>query len=422
MEFDKEKFIERLDNMKTPYTETPCAFCYPGTPLLPDIVEVAKIAMSKQINMIGTHTLNTFSDKDESIGESGFEMSQYMEREYIWWIGKMFCKNDKDHVKDIIDGYFCGGGTEANIEGMWIGREYLRKLNKDAPIYVLFTKLTHYSISKAMHILDIENYVEINYNNNFEMDVKDLKIKLSELQQNGVKNILIVANVGTTTCGSIDPITDINATINEFKQTQGNEENNFYFHIDASFGGYTVPFVQDHLHIGFENDNVCSIAIDADKMGRLPYPSGVFLCRKHLQLNVSRRVQYIKGHTDDTISGSRTAMSSIAGYYYMKTRDYIGHRDYVMSCINNRDKLSEMLKKIQFIQVLPYSPFINMLPIIINIPDNIINTVLNNYHLRSDVVIVGKVKRTVYKLCIMEHTFNHIEKFVSDLVSAYDNR
>jgi len=422
---EESQLWQDLIRMQTPYTTSPCAFCYPGTPLLPDITKIASLAMSKQINLIGTHTIGVTSTSNENIGESGFEIAQHYERELIFWIGKLLCKHDPEHVKDIVDGYMCGGGTEANIESFWIAREYLRKTmeHPDEPIYVLFTDLTHYSITKAMHMMDIKFVEKVKHTNKFEMDTNDLYDKIVMLNSKGVKHFIVVGTVGTTSCGSIDPISEMSVVLTKVQKEFGVHT---YLHVDASFGGFTVPFVTNNVMIGFENAAVQSVTVDADKMGRLPYPSGMFLCRKGLQKYVETRVQYIRGHTDDTVSGSRTAISAVAGYYYSQKYGYVGHSEYVNSCIRHRNMLVSFLSKIKGVTVLPHSAYINMLPIIIDVVDGKIPSeetekgIMKDYHMRSDEVNVNGKMCTVYKLCIMEHTFPYIEQFVSDVERMFN--
>lgn len=55
-----------------------------------------------------------------------------------------------------------------------------------------------------------------------------------------------------------------------------NAKASFYMNIGASFAGFTIPFINREMEFGFSIPEVMSITIDGDKMGRLPYPAGVF--------------------------------------------------------------------------------------------------------------------------------------------------
>lgn len=408
-----DPLLEQIAKIQTPYKTSPPCFCYPGTTIMPEFGEISKMLTPLQINNIGSHTNGITSQNTEVLSEGGFEVPHQMERDYIWEISKMFYKTIPDGmIKDVIDGYFCGGGTEGNIEGLWIGREYLKsKCNDD--IVVIVTPLTHYSIAKGAHILGINQHIQfVKMNDKFEMDVSDLKLTIDKLMTT-YHNFLIVGTVGTTMCGSIDPISEINKLIKSYQTV------NFYFHVDASFGGFTVPFVTNpsQILVGFENSEVKSIVIDADKMGLLPYPSGIFMCRKDLQNHVMIDVPYVGSHMDMTISGSRTFVSVACGWYYLKHYGVPWHTQFVTECIAKRNTLAEMLSHIKGVTVLPCSPYTNMLPISASFDSKYMNPL---YNMRCDQLEYQGKMINVYKLCIFPHTFNYFDQFASDLSHAIE--
>ena len=169
-------------------------------------------------------------------------------------------------------------------------------------------------------------------------------------------------------------------------------------------------------YYGFEHAHVQSIVVDADKMGMLPYPSGIFLCRKNLQSIVNIDVPYISGHMDMTISGSRTFLSAACGWYYMNVIKDSGHTKMVAECIQKRNELVEKLKAVEGVTILPYSNYINILPI--STPFDVSNKMHPNYNLRFDHIRYNNKDVIVYKLCIFPHTFAHIDQFVQDLKQA----
>jgi tyrosine decarboxylase/aspartate 1-decarboxylase len=408
------EYLETISKINTPYLTNPPSFCYPGTTLPYEFGEISRILTPLQINNIGTHTYGITSSNSDVPVEGGFETPNKMEREYIWWIAQMLYKTLKGDIRDHIDGYFCGGGTEGNIEGMWIGREYLKSKSSD-PINVIVTPLTHYSVLKGAYILNINDHTQyVKCNDRFEMDLDDLKNTIDRVILTS-NNLLIVGTASTTMCGSIDPISGINDIILSYKKTHPLV--NFYFHVDASFGGFTIPFVTNDILIGFENSEVQSITVDADKMGMLPYPSGIFLCRKDWQKLVKINVPYVGSHMDMTISGSRTAVSIACGWYYMKQYGVPWHRSMVQQCIAKRDELVEMLKNVEGVTILPYSPYVNMLPISVKIDPHTLNPL---YNMRSDEVEYHGQKIPVYKLCIFPHTFEYFNQFVTDLEHAIE--
>jgi len=410
-----------MEQIITPYETIPPAFCYPGTRLVQYSPEFLGQILIKHINMIGTHTIGITSNNNTSEGEGGFELPHEIERWCIWHIAKQFYKQKNEDVKDIIDGHFCTGGTEANLEGLWIAREYLQP-----NVNILMTELSHYSIAKSINILNLTEPTIIETNNKFEMDIGDLEKKMITLIDNGEKSFLIILAVGTTSTGSVDDIHNINEKLLEFKNKY--TDINIYIHVDASFGGFTLPYLTNGITIGFENELVMSIAIDGHKMGNLPYPGCIILYRKNLHDYVSRRVNYIKGHMDSTIAGSRSFIAQ-ACYYYLHNNTNFNQKKYVTDCINYKNILIEKIieQNNDRITILPHSEYVNILPLKIDVKDGkipdelLLSEILKNYQLRNDIVKYNDKYIYVYKICIMPHTFNYIEKFVDNIIHVIKN-
>ena len=240
----------------------PRPVCYPGTNLSPLALKHAKKLLTKQLNAIGCHTHGeiqedgtlTFND-----GEGGFEIVQRLEREAVFMLASVV-----GGTKYSVDGYFCGGGTEGNEMGLWIGRKYLRQFPDPRKFgtVVLATPLRHYSIDKAVDLLDLGQHSNtgmciycrrehiflpdhsgsglhlVGMNDKGEMTLDCLNKVIEEKFAEGCRRFLIVATVGTCLMGSIDPIAQIGDYI---KHKSKELHSAFYLHVDASFAGFTVP-------------------------------------------------------------------------------------------------------------------------------------------------------------------------------------
>lgn len=464
---DEKTLLEaRISAMVSPYAAFPPPFCYPGTMLDPQLAKLAAHALPLQINLIGTHTHSVEP-------ESGFEIAGRMEREAIWMLAGVVSNADAHPEFDpvtAVDSYFCGGGTEANDTGIWIGRQWLRQHPDplDRGIAILATPLSHYSVHKAAAKLDIGqskwnrcprcshdhifvpdpsgagvSLVGMNVRGEMHVGAGDEFGELARLfalkYEEGFRRFMIVATVGTTCFGSIDPTTRIAAFIREYvhKKTLAH----CYLHVDASIGGFTVPFAAVPEGVprplfGFDVPEVMSIAVDGDKMGQLPYPAGIFLCRKSLQRLIARQVAYIGGHEDDTFPGSRTALAPILAWYQFQRFGREGQRAYTARCLTARDALAarfaEHSELAGWATVHEYSPFVNILPVELpvdshtgTIPEELTkpHAVLAPYMLRSDhfpndPTDPDSCPRHIYKLSLWPHTTPHIEQFVHDLVRA----
>jgi len=233
--------------------------------------------------------------------------------------------------------------------------------------------------------------------------------------------------------GSVDPIAEISRFIED---RESDTDARFYLHVDASFAGFTIPFVAPEHKFGFNVEKVMSMTLDGDKMGRLPYPAGVFLCRKGLMKHVERRADYVAGHRDDTISGSRSALAPVLAWYLYQRDGFEGQREYVQKCLYERDFLVTLVREeLPWVTVLPCSPWVNFAPMEIPlnpalgaIPEEFLQSdLLRGYQLRSgklpDVASNPNGKsRTIYKICVMPHLLAadncYIRRFVRDLGKA----
>jgi len=325
-------------------------------------------------------------------------------------------------------------------------------------IVIFVTPLIHYSVIKGAEILDmghhkwktctdcshshiflgLENGSGINMlpmNSRGEMDPQVLELAIRKKYQQGFRRFMVIPTVGTTVLGSVDPINLLAKSLNMIHKDYSDAL--MYMHVDASFGGFTVPFLNPEHGLGFDINSpyLMSMALDADKMGHMPYPAGIFLCRKNMQSYIGRDVQYVRGNHDDTISGSRSALAPLLAWYYYQNIGIQGHTKYVQKCITLRDDLASMLSSRfspEQVDFFPYSSYTNFLPLEIKlkdgkIPEDLIeNGTLSPYHLRvdhfpSDPGNVVSCPRFVYKICIMpHHTTSHLKRFVEDLAIVFN--
>lgn len=138
-------------------------------------------------NNIGCHTFGT--------SETAFSGTQEIEREVLNVLAVDVFKMEED-----FDGYIAPGGTEANIQAIWVFRnffmnEYHAKLNE---IAILASEDTHYSIPKASNLLQID-WLSIPVT--FEtraIDKNALEAIILEAKNKGKKYFIAVSNMGTT--------------------------------------------------------------------------------------------------------------------------------------------------------------------------------------------------------------------------------
>ncbi|UOX33502.1 pyridoxal-dependent decarboxylase [Flavobacterium sediminilitoris] len=253
-------------------------------------------------NNIGCHTIG--------ISEKAFKGTQEIEREVL----EILAVDIFNATTDDYDGYIATGGTEANIEALWIYRNHFMNTYqaKLSEISILASEDTHYSIAKGANLLMIDWLrVEVNFEDRTIDEIK-LETLLQEAISKGKKYFIIVANMGTTMFGSVDNPDIYTNLLAKYNQL-------FKLHIDAAYGGFVYPFLTPKNHLDFTNQHVSSITIDAHKMLQAPYGTGIFICRKNLIENVlTKEAAYVEG-MDLTLSGSRSGANAVAVWMILKT-------------------------------------------------------------------------------------------------------
>ncbi|MEX2116656.1 MAG: pyridoxal-dependent decarboxylase [Bacteroidota bacterium] len=182
----------------------------------------------------------------------GGRASSAMEKEAVAEIAQMV------GWKDFL-GHLTGGGTMANLEALWVaGRLHPGKV-------VLASDQSHYTHRRMCDVLGLP----------FEMIPSDRagRLDCAILEQRLARGDVgtVVATLGTTALGSVDPLPAILALQKRFP---------FRLHADAAYGGYFTLSSQlskntrqafDLLH---EAD---SVVIDPHKHGLQPYGCGCVL-------------------------------------------------------------------------------------------------------------------------------------------------
>lgn len=258
-------------------------------------------------NNIGCHTLGK--------SEEAFKGSQELEKEVIRVLAVDIFKAEEEQY----DGYIATGGTEANIQALWIYRNlYKKEFNASLDeMVILSSEDTHYSVHKGSNLLSVDTIsIPVQFNSR-EIIPEKLDEIVANLISEGKKYFMVISNLATTMFGSVDN-PDVYAEILNKHNVQ------FKIHIDGAFGGFIYPISNRQSTINFENPNVSSITIDAHKMLQAPYGTGVFLCRKNLIENVlTKEAQYVDG-MDLTLSGSRSGANAISVWMILFSYGYYG--------------------------------------------------------------------------------------------------
>lgn len=253
-------------------------------------------------NNIGCHTFGT--------SEKAFNGTQEIEREVLNVIAVDIFKAEPD----TFDGYISPGGTEANIQAIWMFRNYYKN-NYEAKadeIAIVASEDTHYSIPKASNLLQLDWLkIPVDFNTR-AIDKVQLEQIILNAKDHGKKYFIAVSNMGTTMFGSVDNPEDYIAVFEKHSL-------HYKLHIDGAYGGFVYPFSNQQSVINFSNPKISSITIDAHKMLQAPYGTGVFICRKGYIENVlTKEAEYVEG-MDLTLCGSRSGANAVAVWMILFT-------------------------------------------------------------------------------------------------------
>ena len=280
---------------------------------------------------------------EKNSGDPGlFEGTAELEKEAIGMIGCMLSKSDAG-------GNIVSGGTEANILALWAAR----KLRKKATPEVIVPVSAHASFDKAADLLGLR-LIKVGLDDKYQVDAKAVRRAITN------NTTAIVGIAGTTDLGVVDPIRELSDLAEDY---------DLYLHVDASFGGFVIPFLRELGHdipeFDFKLPGVCSVTIDAHKMGMAPIPAGGILFRdSSLSKAIEFTAPYLPGGetSQATIVGTRPGASVAAVWALLKHLGRAGYREIVRRCMALTWRLAEEVGTIEGLDlVLP--PTLNMLGI-----------------------------------------------------------
>ena len=340
-------------------------------------------------NNIGCHTFGT--------SENAFSGTQEIEREVLNVLATDVFKLDE------FDGYIAPGGTEANIQAIWVFRNYFMH-NFDAKlseIVILASEDTHYSIPKASNLLQIEWIkVPIHFNER-NIEKTALEHIIMDSKSKGKKYFIAVSNMGTTMFGSVDNPDDYTSLFEKHNVA-------YKLHIDGAYGGFVYPFSNKNSAINFSNPKISSITIDAHKMLQAPYGTGVFICRKGLIENVlTKEAEYVEG-MDLTLCGSRSGANAVAVWMILFTYGPHGWHEKVSVLQMRTQFLCDELDKLN----VSYFREPNMNIVTIH-AENIPHDIAEKYDL---VPQQHNENNKWYKVVVMDHVeIEHLTTFIDEL-------
>jgi tyrosine decarboxylase / aspartate 1-decarboxylase len=259
-----------------------------------------------------------------------------MESEYLAFLGNML-KRPK-----LGSGLIVSGGTEGNITAMWLARQLSGKNE------IILPKSAHFSFTKLASLMGMR-LVEVPLTAAYTMDVRAAEKKIS------AKTAAVVAIAGSSELGTVDPIPELGEIC---------KDKDVFFHVDAAFGGFVLPFLRqlqpDMTEFDFLVPGVSSVSLDAHKMGYSAISLGALLVRKKSWLeSITVDSPYISSERHTGLLGTRSGAPLAAAYAVAKYLGEDGYRKVVRECMDVTRYAHEQIEGIGLRLVLP--PTMNVL-------------------------------------------------------------
>ncbi|MFX1280141.1 MAG: tyrosine decarboxylase MfnA [Promethearchaeota archaeon] len=298
-------------------------------------------------------------------------------------------------------GTFTTGGSEANLIALRIAKKLRADIKKPE---VVIPISAHISFDKAADLLGIK-LRKARLKGDFTLDLNHFKSLIN-------KNTCGVVGVaGTTSLGLVDPIEEIGQMI---------ADKDVFFHVDAAFGGFVLPFLKNlNFKIpswDFSIKQVDSITADPHKMGMGVIPiGGIFLRNKLILEKIGFEIPYLAGGTFKHlhIVGTRPGGSVIAFWAIMKHLGIKGFNRIIKNCMDNTNYLIKRIGEIRGVK-LATEPVMNIVGITTENGQSICTI---DEQLRKKNWMTGKfIDFNLIRVVLMPHVQKiHLDKFCDDL-------
>jgi glutamate/tyrosine decarboxylase-like PLP-dependent enzyme len=247
----------------------------------PHPIAAAAYAMAQRINP-NNHALD------------GGPATAALEREVVRDLARMFGYNPETSL-----GHLTSSGTIANLEALWVARSI------HPGEAIAFSSEAHYTHKRMCEVIGARG-VEIAVDDSGRLDCDDLREKVHS-ERIGT----VVATLGTTSIGAVDPLPDVLALQQDF---------GFRIHVDSAYGGF-FALLADGDDLRPEDAAAYraiaksdSVVVDPHKHGLQPYGCGSVIFR---DASVGRFYQHDSPYTyftsDDLHLGEISLECSRAG-------------------------------------------------------------------------------------------------------------
>ncbi|MDR7667136.1 tyrosine decarboxylase MfnA [Methanosarcina sp. Z-7115] len=340
---------------------------------------------------------------EANLGDLGlFAGAHSLEKEVIMMLGELLhAPSVKIPVEKACESSVCGylttGGTESNIQAVrgmknviTAGKKELGKIPN-----IVIPESAHFSFDKVADMMGIEVRRAL-LDSEFKVDPASVESLMD------ANTIGLVGIAGNTEFGQIDPVEELAKLARQHE---------IFLHIDAAFGGFVIPFLENPYPFDFKVQGVTSIAIDPHKMGLSTIPSGALLFRSPSFLDSLKvSTPYLTTKEQFTLTGTRSGASAAATYAVMKHLGREGYVKNVQYCMQLTAKLVEEARKLGFEPLL--EPVMNVVALRVPSPDLVRDQLLRKFGWN---VSITRTPRSLRLVLMPHNTARDVEEFLQDL-------
>ncbi len=205
---------------------------------------------------------------------------------------------------DTADGVFTSGGSQSNLSALTFARDWYCNTvlghdvkKKGLPscyqkLRIYTSEVSHFSMEKSAHLLGLgyDAVRKVPVDNLCRMDVNALKAMLAQDTEQGLLPFCVVATIGTTDYGSVDPVGELRQVCDAY---------HLHLHADAAYGSGVQMSDTHRNRLG--NLGLCdSITVDFHKMFLLPISCGAILIKDRTLFDVfTLHADYLNREEDE---------------------------------------------------------------------------------------------------------------------------
>jgi tyrosine decarboxylase/aspartate 1-decarboxylase len=286
-------------------------------------------------------------------------------------------------------GEITSGGTEGNITAMWVAKQISGKRE------IIVPENAHFSFQKIASLMDMKLNLS-KLDEYHTVDIKSVKRNIDK------ETAAVVGIAGSTELGTVDCIPELSELC---------QDENVFFHVDAAFGGFVLPFLKelgyDVPNFDFRLQGVSSISIDSHKMGYSTIPLGILVFReKRWKDKISVISHCVSSTKQAGMLGTRPGGAVAAAYAVAQYLGKEGYKELIRGCMETTFYAEEKIREIGLDTVV--EPTMNVLGVKLKQPSKVLK-MLCEYGWRVNLI----ERISCIRLVMMPHvTKKIIDEFI----------